>query len=146
MTAGRICTRSVDTAAPEESVLSVARRMSDRHVGTLVVADNRNRPLGILTDRDLVTRILARGVDPVGATVRQVMTRDVEAVTEDSSVEDALRIMRRGSFRRIPVVDAESVLVGILSLDDVLKTLAAELADVGRVLRDQSPAVMGEIP
>lgn len=146
MTAGRICTKSIDTAAPEESVLSAARRMSDRNVGTLVVADTRNRPLGILTDRDLVTRILARGVDPLGTTVRQVMTLDVEAVTEDSSVEDALRLMRRGSYRRIPVVDAESRLVGILSLDDILKTLAAELGDIGRVLHDQSPAAMGEIP
>lgn len=146
MTAGRICTKSIDTAAPEESVLSAARRMSDRNVGTLVVADTRNRPLGILTDRDLVTRILARGVDPLGTTVRQVMTLDVEAVTEDSSVEDALRLMRRGSYRRIPVVDAESRLVGILSLDDILKTLAAELGDIGRVLHDQSPAALGEIP
>lgn len=146
MTAGRICTRSVDTAAPEESILSAARRMSDRNVGTLVVADTGNRPLGILTDRDLVTRILARGVDPVSTTVRQVMTRDIEAVTEDSSIEDALRLMRVGGYRRIPVVNPESGLVGILTLDDILKTLAGEFSDIGRVLRDQSPATLGEIP
>jgi CBS domain-containing protein len=146
MTAGRICTRSVDTVAPDESVLSAARRMSDRNVGTLVVANSNHQPLGILTDRDLVTRVLARGIDPVGTTVRQVMTRDVEAVTEDSSMEDALRLMRSGGYRRVPVVNAESGLVGILSLDDILKTLAADLGDIGRVLKDQSPAALAEIP
>lgn len=146
MNAGRICTKSVDTVAPEESVLSASRRMSDRNVGTLVVVNPHNQPLGILTDRDLVVRVLARGVEPVGTTVRQVMTRDIEAVTEESSVEDALRIMRRGGCRRIPVVNAETGLVGILTLDDILKSLAAEFSDIGRVLRDQSPATLGEIP
>lgn len=139
MSAGRICIRSVDVAEPEESVLAAARRMSDRSVGTLVVVNDRREPVGMLTDRDLAVRVLARGRDPLATPVSAVMSPDPEMVTEATSIEDALRVMRRGPCRRVPVVDAAGQLVGVLSLDDVLDLISEEFNSIGRLLRQETP-------
>ena len=64
MSVGRICTRYVDLADPEETVQAAARRMLERKVGTVVILDPAKRPVGLLTDRDLVLRVLAQGQDP----------------------------------------------------------------------------------
>jgi CBS domain-containing protein len=129
----------VDTARPEETVLSVADRMRQRNVGTLVVVDRETRPVGIVTDRDLVTRVLADRRDPARTAVEEVMTRDPTTVTEYGAPHIALLLMKDGGFRRLPVVDGERRLVGVLSLDDVVRTLAADMARVAGVLDAQTP-------
>ena len=144
MTAGRLCARSVDVAAPGDSVQTAARRMSDRNVGTLVVVDTRQKPVGMLTDRDLTLRVLAQGRDPLETTVRDVMTADPETVTETTPIEDALRVMRNASCRRIPIVDLEGRLQGLLSLDDVLDRISSEFTSIGKLLRQETPQSMVE--
>ncbi len=138
MSVGRICVREVNVASPEETVREIARRMAEQGVGTLVVLDDAKRPCGLLTDRDLVLRVLATGEDPATTRVADVMTRDPKTIAEGSPIESALGLMRAGSFRRLPVIDRGGRLVGIVSLDDVLALLAEEFAQIGGVLQQQS--------
>jgi CBS domain-containing protein len=137
MSVGRICCREVDLATVGESVLEAARRLAGQGVGTLLVLNQAKEPVGIITDRDLVLRVLAAGKDPQLTRVGDVMTRDLKVVHEDCPIEEALGLMRAGSFRRLPVVDGHGQLVGILSLDDVLALLAEEFAHIGGVLERQ---------
>lgn len=134
----------VDTARPDESVLAVAIRMLDRNVGTVVVVDEDRRPVGIVTDRDLVTRALARRRDAEDTAIADVMTRDPTTVTEHGAAQIALLLMRDGGFRRLPVVDQERRLVGILAVDDVVRTLAMDMVRVADVLDSQSPETQAE--
>ncbi len=138
MSVGRICVRDVNLASPDETVQVAARRMAERRVGTLVVLDAAKRPVGLLTDRDLVVHVLVAGADPRTATVADVMTREPKTIVDDGPIESALALMRAGAFRRLPVVDHDGRLVGILSLDDVLTLLAEEFAHIGGILNQQS--------
>jgi len=103
-------------------------------VGTLVVLNEAKHPVGVVTDRDLVRRVLARGSDPLRTTVGEVMTRDPRVIGEDSPIEVALTAMRTGGIRRLPVVNRAGELVGILSLVDVLALLAEEFRTIGRIV------------
>jgi CBS domain-containing protein len=139
MSAGRICVREVDLVEPGESVHAAAQRMHARNVGTLVLLDSEKRPLGMLTDRDLTTRVLAKGYDAAQTTVGDIVTKCLQTVSENTPIEDALRVMRAGNCRRLPVVDHDGKLVGILSVDDILEVLISEFRDLGALLREESP-------
>ncbi len=139
MSVGRICVREVDTASPSETVYAVAQRMHQRGVGCLVAVNDSSEPIGIVTDRDLVARVLAKGRDPMQTAVRDIMTRDPKWISEESPIESALALMRSGSFRRLPVIDRSRKLVGVVSLDDILMLLAEEFIQVGNVLRRETP-------
>jgi CBS domain-containing protein len=139
MSVGRFCVRDVDLADEKETVWQAAERMHQRAVGTLVIVDDSQKPIGILTDRDLVERVLARGNDPNSTLVRDVMTAEPKTILEDASIGSALSLMRSGCFRRLPVVDTQDKLVGLLSLDDVLMLLAEEFATIGQVLERETP-------
>ena len=140
MTVQRICIREIDLADTDESVKTAARRMNDRNVGTLLVQDSESRPIGILTDRDLAVRVVGEGLDPTQTSVAEVMTKVPESVGEDTSIEVALTRMRAGPYRRLPVVDAEGKLVGLVSLDDILGLLTEEFNEIGRLLKNESPS------
>jgi CBS domain-containing protein len=129
----------VDTAEPHESAVEAARRMRDRQVGTLIVVDAASKPIGVLTDRDLVTRGLARGGDGDGQTIGDLMSPLPATVLETTPIEAALSHMRVGRLRRLPVVDQHGGLVGILTLDDILMLLAEEFSLIGRVLAREAP-------
>ncbi len=139
MSVGRICVREVDTAQLEEPVAVVAQRMHQHAVGTLVVVNELREVVGIVTDRDLVARVLAKGRDPSQTALREVMTIAPKTVSPETSIETALLIMRTGRFRRVPVVDAENRLVGLVTLDDVLMLLGEELAQIGRLIKRETP-------
>lgn len=139
MSVGRICVRSTDVTFDTESAQVVARRMLDRNVGSLVVVNERQEPVGIVTDRDLAVRVLAPGKDGATTSVGDVMTSNPRVVTEDMAIEDVLRIMRSGPYRRVPVVDANGRLVGLVTLDDVLDLLSEELNSIGTLLHKESP-------
>jgi CBS domain-containing protein len=131
--------REVDVARPQETVQVAAQRMAQREVGTLVVVDAHSRPVGIVTDRDVVTRVVAPRRDPAETTVEDVMTIRPTTVTKDGAAEAALTLMADGGFRRLPVVGADGTLAGVVSLDDVVRALAAEMGRVSRVLATQTP-------
>jgi CBS domain-containing protein len=139
MSVGRICTREVHLADPGESVFEAANRMRARQVGTLVVLDPAGKPIGILTDRDLALRIVAGGRSPRDTAVGQVMTEHPRTVNENTPIEAAVSLMRSGAFRRVPVVNDDGKLVGLLSLDDVLLLLAEEFGLISALLQREAP-------
>ncbi len=129
MKLNEIFTRSVVTAGPDESLAAVARRMQDHNVGTVVLVEEQ-RPIGIVTDRDLALALGAQGVSPQ-APARKVMTQHVLAIPEDMGIHTATRFMRERGVRRLPIVDREDRVVGLVSLDDILRYLARELFNLG---------------
>jgi CBS domain-containing protein len=145
MSVARICLREVDLAEASESVLEAARRMRDRRVGTLVILDDTDKPVGLLTDRDLVLRVVAAGGDPRATSVAEVMTEHPKTVSERTPIESALSLMRSGSFRRLPVVNDDGKLVGIVSLDDVLVLLAEEFELIGELLEHETPRAAARV-
>jgi CBS domain-containing protein len=129
----------VDLADGDESVQVAARRMAERKVGTLVILDQRDEPVGILTDRDLVVRVLAQGKDPRQTRVDEVMTRSLTTVSEATPIEHALALMRAGGFRRLPVTGGDGTLAGLVSLDDILCVLAEEFFHVEAPVEKEMP-------
>jgi CBS domain-containing protein len=113
--------------------------MRQRNVGTLVILDDEKKPVGILTDRALVTRAVATRQDPRSTLVRDVMTKRPRTIPEGTSLATALELMRSGTFRRLPVVDGEGALLGLLSLDDILALIAEEMAQVAKLLEKETP-------
>lgn len=141
MRVGEVCNREVIVANREESVLAAAKLMRDNHVGDLVVVESqaqRMAPVGIITDRDLVVEILAKEVDPDAVTIGEAMSEELVTAAEDEEFMAVVKRMRRRGVRRMPVVDAQGGLVGLLAVDDVLDLIAEELADlVGIIVREQ---------
>ena len=131
VTAGDICTRIVSIAFPGLSIEEAARVMRDQRVGSLVVveetAPGERQIVGMLTDRDLVTGVLAAQKDPHGLRVADVMTRSVVTAREEDSMLDVLATMRRKGVRRVPVVGPHDRLIGVMAIDDVLETVAEEM-------------------
>lgn len=139
MSVGKICTRTVATASGGESIVDVARRMAEYNVGTVVVVDADRRPVGIVTDRDIVIRGVATGRAGEGTPASALMTGRVRTVDEGLPIEEALRAMAAAEVRRLVVTGAEGTLAGLVSLDDVLELLAEEVESVGRLLRKDAP-------
>ncbi|MCO5166096.1 MAG: CBS domain-containing protein [Planctomycetes bacterium] len=139
MSTGRICIREVYLADPDETVEAIAHRMHERGVGSLLVLDDARRPMGIVTDRDLVLRVLAADRDPLTTRVAEVMTRSPRTVSEETPIEQTLSLMRGYGIRRVPVVDREGKLAGVVTLDDILALLTEELTIVGEALSKQTP-------
>jgi CBS domain-containing protein len=104
---------------PEASVMQAARIMHDRDTGDVVVTDSRGRLNGILTDRDIVTRVVAAGRKPDLTAIRDVLTPTPVTVQPDTEAVRAVALMRENAVRRLPVVDGAGVVVGIVSLGDL---------------------------
>jgi CBS domain-containing protein len=131
MTVGDICQHNVTIVPRGESIVDAAKRMRVNHVGDVIVVeqhDGSRIPVGILTDRDIVLSIVAS--DPGHLpflTVDDAMTSDLVTAREDVSVTDALTTMRERGVRRLPVVDRQGTLVGIVTTDDMLRFVAGEV-------------------
>ena len=113
-----ILTHQVETIPPTASIKEAAQRMRSMDIGALPVCDGQ-RLLGMVTDRDLTIRMLAEGRDPVATPVSEAMTPDIRYCFADEDVKEAARIMQQEQIRRLPVVDREKHLVGIVSLGDL---------------------------
>ncbi len=138
MTVGEFCNRQVVFARRQENIAEAARRMRDFHVGTLVVIDDQDGPrlpVGVLTDRDLVVRVLAQDGPAAGATaIGDVMTSKLVTAQEGDDLVDALKKMRSFGVRRLPVVNERGGLEGILAFDDLVEFVADELSDLSSLL------------
>jgi CBS domain-containing protein len=128
-------TREVITAGPKEPLAAIARRMEEHNVGTIVVVEDE-RPVGIVTDRDLALAIGARGVSP-RAPVQEVMTRHVLAIPEDTGIFTATKYIRECGVRRLPIVDHDDKVVGLVSLDDLVRVLAGELSNLAEGIKEE---------
>ena len=110
----------------DRSVQEAAILMREHHVGDLVVvgADEQAAPLGIITDRDIVIGVVAPQLDPAVVTVGDIVSRALETVPLQASVFETIDRMRRHGVRRLPVVNADGALVGIVAFDDLLRIVA----------------------
>lgn len=113
---------------PEKSIRESARQMRVEHVGSLVVVDQDGKPIGMLTDRDITIEGVARGVDVDQTTVRDLMTAPVVTATESEGMVTALARMREFGIRRLPIIDSEGKLVGVVTNSNLIKELS-ELLD-----------------
>ena len=150
MPVGEICNREVVVAERTTTIVEAARLMRRYHVGDLVVVDEvqgRRVPVGMVTDRDLVVEVIAREQPFASCTVSAVMSATVVCVPETAGVIEAIQLMRSHGVRRLPVVDANGALVGILAADDLLDLLAEELSALARIApRGQEREVRSRLP
>jgi CBS domain-containing protein len=139
---GQYCTRNVVTVNPRDGLLDAARVMRDRHVGCVVVVGdeqgNGRVPVGILTDRDIVVGLLAQTDRHLHLVrVDDIMTKSPITANETEDLSDTLLRMRSAGIRRVPVVNQESELSGLLSFDDLVDYVQDELSDLARLLKNQ---------
>ncbi len=137
MSVGEYCVRDVVVIGKDESVREAAKLMREHHVGDLIVVedkDGKRVPVGILTDRDLVVEVLALDVDMDAVSAGDTMSFELVTAKEDDDLQETLALMRQKGVRRIPVVDTEGALAGILTVDDVIDVLAEELNDLTRLI------------
>lgn len=118
----------VAVITPEKSIRESTRQMRVEHVGSLVVVDQDGKPIGMLTDRDITIEGVARGVDVDQTTVRDLMTAPVVTATESEGMVTALARMREFGIRRLPIIDSEGKLVGVVTNSNLIKELS-ELLD-----------------
>lgn len=136
-TIGMICQREVVCTEAETTVQAAAKLMRTHHVGSLVIVtleDGRRRPVGIVTDRDLVIEVIALDLAPHVLTVGDIALPPLVTVGEGEPLQTAADIMCNDCIRRLPVVGADGDLVGIVSFDDLLAALTRQLAEVSTVL------------
>lgn len=137
MSVGEYCNRSVVVISREASIQEAAELMRKHHVGDLVVVEeraDRKRPVGLVTDRDIVVELIAKGVDLDSVIVGDIMSFELLSAGEDDDLLFTIKRMRAKGVRRIPVLDRGGALIGILALDDVIDLLAEMLVDVARII------------
>ena len=126
-----VMTPDVVIASPEDTLQRAAEMMIDIDAGVLPVGEN-DRLVGILTDRDITVRAVAAGKEPTECKVREVMSPEIRYIYEDELVEDAARNMTELQVRRLPVLNREKRLVGIVSLGDLALKKKSDAADALR--------------
>jgi len=136
MPIGELCSREVVFATRKTSITEAAQLMRQYHVGDLVVVDlvdDKRVPVGVVTDRDIVIEIVGESLQVDDFTIGDIMSRQLISVPEKEGVIETIRLMRAHGIRRIPVVDDEGGLAGIISADDMLDLLAEELTELAKV-------------
>ena len=116
------------TVTPHESVQTAVDRMTDRGVGALVVVED-GALFGILSERDVVRRVVAERLDPEATTVGDVCTTDAKSVSEEASIAECAALIKRHGFRHVPIVDAEGRPIAMLSTRDFLRYAVDELEE-----------------
>lgn len=132
-----VATREVETVSVETTLSECAKKMRHTHVGCLVVAEPMGRllkPLGMVTDRDIVVEAVAPGLDPSTLTAGDVMSRPLATASVRDDLLDALARMRERGVRRVPIVDEDGALFGLVSVQDILAALAQQTEAVVGVL------------
>jgi CBS domain-containing protein len=135
MKLNELFTRGVVTASPEEKLSTIAVQMREHNVGTVVIVQDQ-RPVGIVTDRDLALALGAQG-ESLHTPVRKVMSQHVLAIPEDTGIYAATSFMRERQVRRLPIVDREDHVVGIVTLDDLLRFLGRELYNLAEGIKPE---------
>ena len=127
-----ICNTRVVVAIADAPLTDVAKLMRKNHVGSVVIVDTVDalRPVGIVTDRDIVVEVIAAGQDARAMTAADIMASPVVTASADDDASWSLKIMRDRGIRRLPVVDADGLLVGLVALDDLLSAASSTLFDV----------------
>ena len=135
MELGSLLTPAVISADPDAPLGLVAALMKDHNIGAVVIAEKR-RPVGIVTDRDLALALGANG-HSLHTPANEIMTRHVLAIPESTDLFTATRFLREKGVRRLPIVDADDRLVGMVTLDDLLVILGREMGNIAEGIRTE---------
>lgn len=140
MKVGDYCKRAVVAIASSAEAAAAAKLMREEHVGFLIVyqeGDALRKPVGVLTDRDLVLGVMARDVDPHAVTVEDVMTRQPLIANDGDELSDMLQGMRLAGIRRVPVVDVRGALAGIMAIDDAIDVVTGLMCDIAGSIKSE---------
>jgi len=140
MNIGELFSKEVVTAAASDPIAQVADKMARRHVGTVVITE-RQTPVGIVTDRDIAMAVAARSVsrnDPIS----QIMSHPVTTISHKEGILSATRLMRADAARRLPIVDDERRLIGLVSVDDLLVLLGIEIGNLTEAIAPEVEAAV----
>ena len=140
MRVGEYCNREVVVVEEDGSITETARIMREYHVGDVIIVRSQNGkqiPKGILTDRDIALEIVAKSADPEIVRAGDAMSYELTTVNEDDDLMHAIEIMRDKGIRRLPVVDIDEALVGILTVDDVLDVVSEVFIDIVHLVDQQ---------
>jgi len=115
-----VMTETPACCSPDTTLDLVAKMMVENNCGEIPIVDRTDRPIGVITDRDIVCRVVAEGKNPIGHTAESAMTTPVCCVTADTPIEEILELMERRQIRRVPVVDPDGCCTGIVSQADLV--------------------------
>lgn len=122
----KITKKKVVTVGPKETVVKAARLMEKKNVGSVVVIHNK-KPVGIITDRDIAVRVVAKNADGDSTVVEDVMTKNIVTGREGQRAAELAKVMHDHGIRRIPIVGKRGELTGIITLDDLLYMIGVKL-------------------
>jgi CBS domain-containing protein len=131
-----VMTPEPQCCSAETPLNEVANLMVKADCGEIPVVDGSNRLIGVVTDRDIVCRIVAKGKDPSSCTAQDAMTQPVVAVLADTTLDEIVAVMEENRIRRVPVVDAQGCCCGIVAQADV--AMVARESEVGEMVREVS--------
>lgn len=140
MRVGEYCNREVVVVDEEKSVTEAAAIMRQYHVGDVVICKTqygKQIPVGIITDRDVALEIVAKRIDPDNIRVGDAMSFDLTTVNEHDDLMHVIEVMRDKGIRRVPVIDSDEALVGILTVDDIVDLLSEVLVDLAHLVDRQ---------
>ncbi|WP_020588712.1 CBS domain-containing protein [Desulfobacter curvatus] len=149
MSVGEVCNREVIIIDKDGSIREAAGLMRKYHVGDVVIVEEKNKkrfPVGILTDRDIVLELIALDVDINAVTVGDVMSFELITAREEDDVMETIKRMRHKGVRRIPVVNDQGSLEGILAVDDLIDLLAKQLTDLAGLVMGGTAAGRRKMP
>ena len=130
------------TFSPDDMVIDAVRAMADKNYGASIIVDPAHRPVGIITERDFMRRLLAKDLNPNTTPIREIMTSNLKVAKGDDEVAEWLRVMSNERFRHLPVVDGDGVLLNIMSQGDFVSYTWPQLftdlkAKAGRSMADK---------
>jgi CBS domain-containing protein len=131
-----VMTPEPQCCSAETTLNEVANLMVEADCGEIPVVDASNRLIGVVTDRDIVCRVVAKGKNPSAVTAEDAMTKPVVAVPSDTTLDEVVAVMEENQIRRVPVVDAQGCVCGIIAQADV--ALVARESEVGELVREVS--------
>ncbi len=137
MTVGSICNREIITIQRDATVLDAAKLMRKYHVGDVVVIEYQGdlvKPVGIVTDRDIVIELIATELNCSVITTGDIMLTKLVVINESVGIFEAIQTMATKGVRRLPIIDDDGGLVGIVTLDDLLLLLAKELGSLTKLI------------
>jgi len=140
MRISEICHRHVIRVGKEASVIEAAQAMRAHHVGNVIVtdpSDGIDKPIGIVTDRDIVVELLAKGIDLGSVTMGDIMSATLVTAKHDADISETLRFMDIKGIRRLPILDENGGLFGVLSIDDLVVVLSRELGFLAEIFQRQ---------
>jgi CBS domain-containing protein len=140
MTVYDCCQRNVVSVTPDTTVTFVTRLMKEKNIGCVVITE-KDRPVGIVTDRDIVIRHAGSAEDTDRLSIESYMTRDVITVRGNAGIFEVIQQMKAAGVRRMPVIDEKGKLIALLTIDDIIRLLAREMADIARIIGKEGPTI-----